>query len=617
LPPGAVGALLILVLVINPLLGLVSKKLRFTRNEALTVYITCLFSSLVPGHGAESFIIPNLLAAFYFATPENKWLEKLVPGLEPGFTPALNADGSLNKAVLDGWYLGGPVPWDAWIGPLLLWGALVLAVYTMMACLSAILRKQWAQNEALAFPLLRLPLELTQDMEAKPGAERFFRNPLMWLGFGIAVFIQLVRGLAVYFPDVPTIPLELEMAAYFKEAPWNQMGNIPIRVFPLAIGIAYLLTSEVSFSLWFFFWFCQIQYMVLYQLGYPSGTLPKASSSVPWGNVLGFEQVGAYFVFVSFLMWSGRQHFKHVARRAFGREKADADEKTEIMSYPAAFWGFVGACTFILAWMVYVGVRLDIAIALWGVYLIYAIGLSRVAVEAGMLSLLNNSAPLGIVGRLFSSTPGTWLTAENGVSPASFVQGSFAVHMRGFSMPSYLQAFKLAHDRQISPRPLLKLIAAVVVISLSMSFWMAVKIGYDNGGLTLGNPYFIKGGSLWPANFVTSLSSDNQPFFHWMALTFGGAVTWFSMVMRARYTWYPFHPIGLLMAQTYPTQMFWFSIFLAWLLKSLIMRFGGTESYRRLTPAFLGLALGDVSMMLFWLAIDGWQGRTLHTLMPN
>jgi hypothetical protein len=63
--------------------------------------------------------------------------------------------------------------------------------------------------------------------------------------------------------------------------------------------------------------------------------------------------------------------------------------------------------------------------------------------------------------------------------------------------------------------------------------------------------------------------------------------------------------------------MFWFSIFLGWLCKGLIMRFGGIDTYRKVTPAFLGLVLGDVSMMLFWLAIDGWQGRTGHQLMPG
>ena len=29
----------------------------------------------------------------------------------------------------------------------------------------------------------------------------------------------------------------------------------------------------------------------------------------------------------------------------------------------------------------------------------------------------------------------------------------------------------------------------------------------------------------------------------------------------------------------------------------------------------LVLALGDVTVMLFWLVIDGWQGRAFHTLV--
>src|SRR5687768_12455817 len=46
LPAGAIGVLLLLVLVVNPLLRLVSRKAALARNEALTVYITCLFSCL-------------------------------------------------------------------------------------------------------------------------------------------------------------------------------------------------------------------------------------------------------------------------------------------------------------------------------------------------------------------------------------------------------------------------------------------------------------------------------------------------------------------------------------------------------------------------------------------
>ena len=148
---------------------------------------------------------------------------------------------------------------------------------------------------------------------------------------------------------------------------------------------------------------------------------------------------------------------------------------------------------------------------------------------------------------------------------------------------------------------------------------MAVKIGYENGGLQLTHKWWATMGSLWPANFVTSMAttSDNQLLWNWGALSFGGILTWGMMAMRARFAWFPFHPIGFMVAQTYPAWMFWFSIFLGWLAKTLIMHFGGTKSYRKMIPAFLGLALGDVTMMLFWLAIDGWQGRMSHALMPQ
>jgi hypothetical protein len=619
-PPGAIGALLILVLVVNPLAGLVSNKLKFTRNEALTVYITCLFSCLVPGHGAENFLVPNLLAPFYFATRENKWLEGLSANLEPWLTPALNSDGTVNQQLLDGWYLAqGAIPWQAWIAPLMIWGVLVLAIYVMLACLATMLRAQWAEREALAFPLLRLPLQLTEDMESPAGAPKFFKNGLMWGGFGIAVFIQLLRGLNLYFPDVPTFPLDLNMSPYLRDAPWNQMGGIPLIAYPIAIGIAFLLTSEVSFSLWFFFLFIKLQLVACYMLGYPAGVLPKTPASVPGGTFLGYQIFGCYLVFVALLLWMGREHFGHILRRAFGRVKGNPAEGREVMSYPVAFWGFLLSFSFIVGWMYIAGIRPDISIALWAVYIIYAIGLTRVVVEGGMLAVLNDCAPLGMVSRLFSSTPSNWLSDSAGLVPASFVQGAFGIHMRGFIMPSFLHAFKLAHDRDISPKPLLALISVVVLVSATIGMIMAVKIGHENGGLSLTHRWWATMGSLHGATFstITRQASDNMPLWNWGGLAFGGTLTYLIMLMRSRFAWFPFHPIGYLMAGSYPGSMFWFSIMLGWMFKVIILRFGGSDAYRRMIPAFLGLAFGDVAMMLFWLCIDGWQGRMSHALMPQ
>ena len=224
----------------------------FSRNEMLTIYITCLFSCLVPGHGAENFFVSNLVGPYYFAKAENNWLKFLNEYVPSWFTPALQGgkygSSGANFDAVNNWYggSGGVVPWGLWITPLLAWGSLVFVSYFMLACLSVMLRAQWSDREALAFPLLRLPVEMTEDVDRADNygfLGRLFRNPLTWIGIGIAVFIQSLNGLHIYFPDVPAFPLEIS-GNFFSETPWNQIGWVPFKVLPIVVGVAFLLTSE-------------------------------------------------------------------------------------------------------------------------------------------------------------------------------------------------------------------------------------------------------------------------------------------------------------------------------------------------------------------------------------
>ena len=625
LSAGAIGALLLLVLVINPLLKLGRRKWALSRNEALTVYISCLFSSLVPGHGSENFIIPNLLAPFYFATRENKWLEFLTPYVQPWMTPAVGQGGAVNQAVVEGWYQGlpanVPVPWGAWLVPLGFWMGFVLVSYLMFGCLSVILRAQWAEREALAFPLLKLPLQMTEDLDepTKKFREGFFGNPMMWSGFGIAVFIQAMRGLHLYFPDFPDFPLSIDTGPLFSEAPWNQIGWLPISIYPMVVGITYLLTSEISFSLWFFYLFIKLQYVLAYTVGYPPSIMP-AAGGFPDKLFTGNQVGGCYVVYVALILWTGREHFRHVALRAFGRARKTDAESTEILSYPLAFWGFVLSFALMIGATIVAGVRWDIALALWVSYLILGIGLARVAVEGGMLALQHATNPLGAIARLVNSGPSNWMTLENGATSAAFFQAGMVNHMRGFIMPSFIHSFKLAHDHRIARRPLAILIVATVLIAVVVSWLTTVNLGYrGEGALGFGHKWWAQNGARMPANFIAGAtgSNDGSAPLAWFWLTFGGALTWGIMLARSRFAWFPFHPIGYIMSLSYPAATFWFSIFLGWMCKTLITRFGGGDVYRRTIPLFLGLALGDVCMILFWLAIDGWQGRVGHLLLPG
>ncbi len=620
-PPGAIAVLLALLLIVNPVLRLASARLALSRNELLVVYITCLFSCLVPGHGAENFFVTCLVAPFYYAAPDNKWLSFLVPYLKPWFTPALHHGqyDAVGQGVAQGWYVGlppgAPIPWGAWLIPLLAWGSFVAASYIMLGCLSVMLRAQWSRNEALAFPLLRLPLEMTapSSFESAP----FFKNRLLWLGISVAVFIQGANGLHFYFPDVPVVPLELNTTPYLRDAPWNQVGDLPVLIWPLMVGITYLLTSEISFSLWAFFWIMKLQYIAAYSTGYFPYTLPSVPGFHGVPTFATYQRVGAFFAYVGIVLWIGRAHFSHIGARAIGLAKANPAEAEEPLSYPVAFWGFVLGFAYVVGWSAAAGIHWGVALGMWVCYLVIAIGLTRLVAEGGLILVQHQWMPLGIMAQLFPSGPGTWL-GPSSVVPGSFVQTAMMHDLRGFLLPSFVQGFKLAHDRGIKARPLLGLIAAVVAIALFMGIWMRIRLGYENGGLQL-NEWSAIAGPKWPPRLAKILlpGAEYHSWTNWFWLAVGVGLTVAMMFARTRLAWFPFHPLGYMVCLTFAMDQMWFSVFLGWLCKSLISRYGGHNTYRRLTPLFLGLALGDIAMMVFWLIIDGWQGRTGHQLMPN
>ena len=616
MPAGAVAVLLALLLVVNPMLRLMSSKLAFTRPETLTVYITCLFSTLVPGRGAESFFVPNLMSSFYFATRENKWLDFLTPYLKPWMAPSMHG-GSFDPSVATGWYdgNGGHVPWAAWTTPLIAWTALIFAIHIMHACSAVMLRAQWAEREALAFPLLRLPLELTEG--PIEGKVPLLKNPLLWLGSGIAVFIEMLNGLHNYFPDVPAFPLSLSTGQFFTEAPWNQIGNTQMQIFPAIVGISFLLTSEVSFSLWFLHLFSKAQYIGAYMIGYPAGSLDSPFWLRGWAKgFVGYQLVGAILAYAGLLLWTGREHWKHVARRAVGRVKATEDEGGEALPYPVAFWGFLLSLTFVLGWTVAAGVNWQVTVLLWGFYLAISLVLTRLVVEAGLLFVHTGWLPIGPIAFLVGSGPGHLLDAASS-APAALISSSFMLDMRGFTLPSFLQSFKLAHDQKIAPRPLLALIFGCICVSFAIGLYSVLMLGYNAGGNTLAKWWATANGgqsAIHAVGFAKGIDVNFTTTWLWVGI--GALATLAMMSARARFAWFPLHPLGLIMCVPFAMHAMWLSIFLGWASKTLITRFGGNESYRKVTPFFLGLALGDIVMIVFWILVDGWQGRTGHALLP-
>ena len=77
--------------------------------------------------------------------------------------------------------------------------------------------------------------------------------------------------------------------------------------------------------------------------------------------------------------------------------------------------------------------------------------------------------------------------------------------------------------------------------------------------------------------------------------------TMFLGIMRLRFIWWPFHPVGYVIGINGGTlDQFWLVLILSSIAKFVILKYGGARLYRRVLPFFLGLVLGDVVSGSYW-----------------
>jgi hypothetical protein len=152
------------------------------------------------------------------------------------------------------------------------------------------------------------------------------------------------------------------------------------------------------------------------------------------------------------------------------------------------------------------------------------------------------------------------------------------------------------------------MVLAIVLATLSALF-VTMRQAYLEGGLTLNN-WFFNGGprSIWTWT-ADRLANPTGPNWGGTALTASGAVAYLLFTfMRQRFSWWPFHPVALCIAPVWIMDQLWFMAFAAWVLKLLILRYGGLKLYGRMRSIFLGLILGQFVANGLWLFIDHFAG---------
>jgi len=595
--PGAVFLLLVLTAVANVIPGLLRPRWRLAPWELLIVYMMMLIASAIADMGLASQLPAILAAPAYYASVENRWDEVLLPYIKPELIP--HGEGAV-RYFFEKLPRGAAIPWRAWVQPLFFWGLLLCPLYFVMIALTVILRKQWSENEKLVYPLTTLPMEMVHD-DSKSPIPPFFRNPIMWIGFGIAFSFGCLVALHNYYPAFPEVK-------YSSGIPWFRgTMSLPFRLsFPM-LGFFYLVNLETAFSIWFFNLLSQIFRGLVNINAFGMGALKMTEDMGIYGSPDPlFKQLGmgAMVALVVGGFWQAREHLRNVFRKALLNDPS-VDDSEEVMSYRFAVIGTAISSVVIAVWLCWSGMPVAPMLLFLLTTFVIFIGLTRVVSESGLSEAVASTtgssfAVAGLGTRAFTD-------AGLGATGLTYIWCS---DIRTFVMASAATSLKLAELTPPRRRNLFWCMAFAVALSAVSSIALTIALSYIHGGLKLSGWVFQGGPNACWSYIADKIRNPRGPVLAgWSATAIGVAIMWTLQVVRQRFLWWPFHPIGFCVGTVWIMDQLWLTCMIAWLLKAIILRYGGFSSYHRMRPFFLGLIAGQFTVNGLWILIDMATGK--------
>lgn len=565
------------------------------QEELLLLYVMLVVSCTFCGHDTMQNMFGSITYAYWHASPENKY-QTLFFRFLPNWLLITDHDAlkAMNRGNLSIYSPEGRHYLMAWYVPLAAWGVFFLTLVGMYLCMTILVRRAWIENEKLSFPIVQLPLAMT----ANDAGTAFFKNPIMWLGFGLAFGVSFLNGLHELIPTIPQVNVKLNnLQQYIPSKPWNAIGSTQTSFYPFAVGLGYFMPLDLSFSCWFFYVAARVFRVTGDVYGWDSGL---GNNGFPY---FGEQATGAWFGLGLMLLYAGRAYWRSVLQTAW--QGARSDDPAEARRYRAAFVGLIVGGLLLSLFSALIGMSAWITLAFFGIVFLLGFVITRVRAELGSPHEIVWVNPIQVLVTVF----GTRAIGAQDLTLMSVLYW-FNRGYRNHPMPNQLEAFKMMEDKPaVGFGSLVTILISAAVISLLATEWAHVHILYAYGG---------EGKSIGFKSFVGAESYDrlaswlNQPVRPastglWFIL--GGFVLTVALsLMRTSFVWWPFHPAGYALALSYAMEYFWLPVFIAWLLKFCIIRYGGISLHRRAVPFFLGLILGDYTMGALWAIIGPIMG---------
>ncbi len=593
-----VTCLLLIFLAANFLLRRGKPGWRLSRAELLYLFIMLTAACNIAGVGMVQFLVPLLGHIFHYATPANGWsyFHPYVPPLlvpDPAVLPAyyLGESSFLTRAHLLGW-----------LSPALVWTGFILAFIGFTLSLSVLLRRQWVEKERLSFPIVYFPLELTREDTS------LWRDRLLWIGASVPVILHSLAALNHLYPSVPYVPLkpssQLHLGRFFP--PGHPLSAITLAFYPMALGIAYFAQTEVLFSCWFFYWIARLEEMASIALGFRG---PMSQSDMPYLNQ---QSLGAFVALGAVAVWLARGELARALKSAVGIRRSGGEEPAPPRS---AVFGFLATGLFLVGFCLAIGIPGRIIALFFTIYFLVVIGFTRIRATAGLPWLFGPNHPPHIFM--------TWAVGPRNVSMQTLTSLNylqwFDWDYRGTAMAHQMEALKLSTAAGLRHRDVAKSILLSAAIAIVVAFMAFLAIAYHFGAESGKLESYRVNWAEMPIDLLAIWGASQQGI-GWDEIGGGAAgavVVLLLSFAHTRLIWWPFHPVGYALSCTFTLEWLWCPLFVVWLAKLLILRYGGIRLYRRGIPLAIGLILGDYAVALVWAAIALVTGEHMYSTFWN
>ncbi len=600
LPISALALFLLVAFVYNPFARSLSARTAFTGRELALIFCILLISSLIPGKAFVSYFLTIISTPFYFAQPENQWAELFFPHL-PEWLVASNQNNAM------GWFYeglppGGSVPWSPWIIPVAWWMSFFLAIFVVGACVATIFRKQWVEYERLTFPLVQVPLELIAGDQSSGRWPKLVYDRLFQLGFGLALAIA-IWNIVSFAHVVPHLPVGTFFETPLQLSP--MFPSIPLRISPYMLSFGYFINVDILLSIWVFFMLGLFEIGALNYIG-----LNTASSGPGGSGGVNAQFFGGFLVYVGYSLWTARRHLTGVFRKAFGTHPG-LDDSKELVSYRTAVIGILLGSAFICGWLYQSGLSPSVMLVFLAFLFVLYFGTTKVIAETGVvfLDLPVNAHQITVLSLGSGNVPAPSLTSLG-------LASAYARNWRGLGIGSVVLADRLTDGLWPRKKGLLLVLTITFLVSMITALAYSIQAGYAIGAYNFGggafdglNLNYYDEIATWMKNPLSL--GQNEPWF--MA---AGAVI-FVVLLKLRHwlIWWPLAPVGFAICFASNVRDSILSIFLAWLVKFILLKVG-TNAYRTGQRFFLGVLLGyTLGIVLAFLAdalFYPGQGHMMH-----